>query len=880
MPKKKTPSKEPADSTAKSTTSKARDTESLDFMRKMLTSSQSSPELFEQESSASNSNSTKSAKNLTISDEQEALLLQAQEIIQNYENSKVKLQQEQEALAKDRVELTQKIKDFEREKKSLLQQKNEIETERLKLTQRDNESIAKARELAERDANAQTYFAQQNQEALEQFQSQIASLRNQLGELRVKLAEERTVAIQQWELERKQLYQAAQDSLQQERQQAMLQMAEQRQQINQDRQKFLQEYQQFDETKRQIEIEQRRKQNQLKIQEEMLEEDRLALDKKIELKAGEELKRLRAELQISREFVQLLQKERSELEGRLRAYEEINRKLGNREPEEILKELKRKEQEIQKLRVELSERPGLEFIQQVKKLEQERDELKRQLTDITYQYARVKSQEERTLIAATEQETLREANRVLMIRCEQAMNSVAKLEEEVNKYKKINEVSKERQVRIGMVEEPIYDIQRDPPNFRTDEFEWLEAIHQEMENCSFHFPKRLLYAFHTSLKIAEWSSLTVLTGVSGTGKSELPRLYARFGGLEFEALAVQPNWDSPQDLFGFFNYMDNRFNAKALLRAMVQSQLPKERGGFDDGILLVLLDEMNLARVEQYFSDLLSKLELRRGESETVYLNIDLGSGLEPYSVPLGKNIFFVGTINEDESTQTLSDKTLDRSNVIAFPSPRQFRSREILTLGDRNPFFNFSVWQSWLRDPSCLKDDIRTRLKTTVEEINQSLATIGRALGHRVWQSMEHYIANHPEVCKALKDMRIPKESNGKSNSSKEKTATSTEFNGKGSSSKDKATSEAVSKAQTDRLQDACQKAFEDQIVQKIMPKLRGIETEGNARKYCLDPIAEILRKEAIGLLEDYHNACEKGHGTFLWHSAKYIEDDEAEKS
>lgn len=862
MPKKKTVSKESTPEPV--VKNSGADQETLGFIRNMLSLQQQSQNLVEEIPTRASVEEAATSIPFEVKD----ALRRSQEIVQNCELAKTRLQKEREAFAKEQSEWSQKLKDLEREKKALQQQRDELESERKKLTHRDGELVTKMRELSERELNAKAHFAQQNKIALAEFEEQVSSLQSQIGQLRIKLAEERTLAMQQWEAERQQLLQAFENSLQQDRKQALEQISIQRQQIQQERQKFLQEYQQLEEARRQFELEQRKKQNQLKIQEEILEEDKAAFDKKLELRAGEELKRLKAELQISRDFVQLLQKERNELELRLRAYEEINRRLGNREPEEILKELKRKEQEIQKLKTELSERPGIEFIQQTKRLEQERDELKRQLIDLTYQYARTKNQEERALIAMTEQESLRDANRALLARCEQAMNYVAKLEEEVHKYRKFNELPKERQVRIGVIEEPIYKIHREPPNFRSDEIEWLDKIYQEMENCSFHFPRRLLHAFHTSLKIAEWSSLTVLTGVSGTGKSELPRLYARFGGIEFEALAVQPNWDSPQDLFGFFNYMDNRFNAKPLLRAMVQSQLSKEQGGFNDGILLVLLDEMNLARVEQYFSDLLSKLELRRGETQTVYLNIDLGSGLEPYPVPLGKNIFFVGTINEDESTQTLSDKTLDRSNVIAFPSPRQFCSREILTLGNRSEFFSLAVWQSWLRDPSYLKDEIRMRFKTTIEEINQCLATIGRALGHRVWQSMEHYIANHPEVCRASKELRITKEPNGKG-SSKEKL--NMDINSKSQADR--------SQPQTDRLQEACQKAFEDQIVQKIMPKLRGIETEGNARKYCLDPIAEILRKEAMGLLEDYQNACEKGHGTFLWHSAKYLEADEPEK-
>ncbi|MCI5778660.1 MAG: hypothetical protein MR051_02415, partial [Lentisphaeria bacterium] len=64
----------------------------------------------------------------------------------------------------------------------------------------------------------------------------------------------------------------------------------------------------------------------------------------------------------------------------------------------------------------------------------------------------------------------------------------------------------------------------------------------------------------------------VLAGVSGTGKSELPRLYSHFGGLFFEPLSVQPNWDSQESMLGFFNSIDNKFDAQPVLRFLAQSQ--------------------------------------------------------------------------------------------------------------------------------------------------------------------------------------------------------------------------------------------------------------------------------------------------------------------
>jgi len=328
----------------------------------------------------------------------------------------------------------------------------------------------------------------------------------------------------------------------------------------------------------------------------------------------------------------------------------------------------------------------------------------------------------------------------------------------------------------------------------------------------------------------------VLGGVSGTGKSELPRVYARFGGLAFEPLSVQPNWDGPQSMFGFFNSVDNRFNATPLLRALVQSQHEPDSeiytGGLHNRLLLVLLDEMNLAHVELYFSDLLSKLEMRRGEKDDVTLEVDLGAGLEEYRVPLGRNVLWVGTMNEDETTKTLSDKVLDRSNLLGFPRPRELRRRLEAKLAERQPMLQLETWNSWLCQQSNLSVEEATKYKAVLEEINQHLERAGRALGHRVWQAVESYMANYPGVRTA------------KANGNDEE------------------------------LSKVLRSAFEDALVHKVMPKLRGIETTGQSKSECLDPIASLLANRDLGLQlsEDFELARSVGYA-FVWRSAKYLE-------
>jgi len=153
-----------------------------------------------------------------------------------------------------------------------------------------------------------------------------------------------------------------------------------------------------------------------------------------------------------------------------------------------------------------------------------------------------------------------------------------------------------------------------PADGSADEKQLLKNVADYIKGQGLYFPRRVLYAFHTALKIGDISPLVVLAGISGTGKSELPRRYAEGMGLHFVILPVQPRWDSPQDLFGFYNYLEKRYKATELARAMVQFELYNRSlwplptnwdNSRSDRMLLVLLDEMNLARVEYYFSEFL-----------------------------------------------------------------------------------------------------------------------------------------------------------------------------------------------------------------------------------------------------------------------------------
>jgi len=309
-------------------------------------------------------------------------------------------------------------------------------------------------------------------------------------------------------------------------------------------------------------------------------------------------------------------------------------------------------------------------------------------------------------------------------------------------------------------------------------------------------------------------------------------------------------------MIGFFDVINCRYKSQPILKLLAQSaskySIDNQNGnqiGFDDVMSIILLDEMNLAHVELYFADFLSKLEERRGKDTTKlpHIDIDLGSGFT-HNIKLGRNVLWIGTMNQDETTKALSDKVLDRGNVITSPRPKKLVSSNSLATLQKSlsvdvPLMTRAEWSSWinfLEVPESLKTNV-DKYHKAVEEINDSLDGAGRTIGHRVWQSIERYIINYPDVLEAIGKYEVM------------------------------SVGEGVNKK---RLDKAMRLAFEDCVVQKIMPKLRGVSKKGDALSKTLNPIQNKLEELELSIVEDYKRAVESGNN-FNWVSSNYLLDE-----
>lgn len=158
------------------------------------------------------------------------------------------------------------------------------------------------------------------------------------------------------------------------------------------------------------------------------------------------------------------------------------------------------------------------------------------------------------------------------------------------------------------------------------------------------------------------SKLLILEGISGTGKTSLPHSFSRFLCNPATMVSVQPSFRDRTELLGYFNEFSKRFNETEFLRALYEANYREEPS-------MVILDEMNLARIEYYFAEMLSILEMPSHDEWVLDLVPTAWEG-DPVKLFDGKiqvpdSIWFIGTANNDDSTFTITDKVYDRAMPI-----------------------------------------------------------------------------------------------------------------------------------------------------------------------------------------------------------------------
>lgn len=286
-----------------------------------------------------------------------------------------------------------------------------------------------------------------------------------------------------------------------------------------------------------------------------------------------------------------------------------------------------------------------------------------------------------------------------------------------------------------------------------NETDALKRVERRMRAKGLDYPARTLRAFHTAMKVNETTQMAVLAGISGTGKSQLPRQYAAGMGIGFLQVPVQPRWDSPQDLMGFYNYIEGKFRPTDMARALWALDTVNNEDAVQDRMMMILLDEMNLARVEYYFSDFLSRLESRpaaaaindRNERKDAEIELEIPNMEHPPRLFPGYNLLFAGTMNEDESTQSLSDKVVDRANIIRFAAPKKIKGGSAEGTVEEQVALSRRTWNGWVHPVS--KVDKDTQVVQRVEDMVDLMKDFKRPFGHRLGRAIMAYVANYPHA-------------------------------------------------------------------------------------------------------------------------------------
>lgn len=160
--------------------------------------------------------------------------------------------------------------------------------------------------------------------------------------------------------------------------------------------------------------------------------------------------------------------------------------------------------------------------------------------------------------------------------------------------------------------------------------------------------------------------ILILQGISGTGKTSLPYAFGKFVGIDTTVVSVQPSWRERTELYGYYNEFTRKYMETDFLRAIYE-------GNFYRDPHFVILDEMNIARVEYYFAEMLSILEMPRKEEWKIDIVTAMWDNdpclIKNGNIQISDNIWFVGTINNDDSTFAVADKVYDRAIPIDLDS-------------------------------------------------------------------------------------------------------------------------------------------------------------------------------------------------------------------
>jgi len=271
----------------------------------------------------------------------------------------------------------------------------------------------------------------------------------------------------------------------------------------------------------------------------------------------------------------------------------------------------------------------------------------------------------------------------------------------------------------------------------------LSKVRDLIKSRGYEYTDDLIGNYYLSLKSKPF---VILAGTSGTGKTKLVKLFAEAIGAHYRLISVRPDWSDSSDLFGHTN-LKGDFIPGAIIEYVKMACEDLDHPYF------LCLDEMNLARVEYYLSDFLSLIETRRWEDNhirTKAIDLDDSAKKQYEGLYLPENLYFVGTVNMDETTFPFSKKVLDRANTIEFSEVNLLPSynvnkEELQSLKIGNDFL-VTKYLTLLVDIKSNQRPLVTKVCEELQAFNEILKKANAHVGYRVRDEIVFYMLNNDE--------------------------------------------------------------------------------------------------------------------------------------
>lgn len=230
------------------------------------------------------------------------------------------------------------------------------------------------------------------------------------------------------------------------------------------------------------------------------------------------------------------------------------------------------------------------------------------------------------------------------------------------------------------------------------------------------------------------AKILILEGISGTGKTSLPYAFGMFFQNKSSIISVQPSWRDRSELLGYLNEFTKKFNESEFLKEMYKANYEKEPR-------IIVLDEMNLARIEYYFAEFLSMMEMPNPDDRVIDLVSERMDNdpkfLQEGKLVVPKNIWFLGTANQDDSTFAVTDKVYDRAVSIVFN-----RRAEVFKASDEKPIYMEYEYLQKMFDDAIENQPVSKESLEKLEEIEQfMISKFKLPFGNRIYLQINKFV-------------------------------------------------------------------------------------------------------------------------------------------